>query len=60
MAKIVTSNEFPRFALSQCWSARDDDSYCGCEACCDLVGWGATESEAVIDYWLQVSEVLNG
>ena len=57
--KIVTDHVYPPIPDRRFdWSAVDGDTYGGEE--CDLIGYGATEAEAVADLKKQLEEREHG
>lgn len=55
--KIVTHNIYPPIPIRTFdWTAYDDDRYCGCGECKNLVGYGATRDEALTDLCEQLAE----
>ena len=45
----VSTTQGPR---SMQFCAYWEPGYCGCPDCNPCVGWGATEKEAIADYWI--------
>jgi hypothetical protein len=53
LAKRILHSEY------EPWTKRwlvNDDNYCGCPDCNDIVGQGDTEVLAIINYWEKVDE----
>lgn len=60
--KIVAHPDLTGYAPpNERWSAFDDDTYDGTpDAGPQIVGYGATEAEAIADYWREFAWVAGG
>jgi hypothetical protein len=54
---IISTHQTINMAVSHeyDWSAYNDDTFCGCDDCHNIVGHGKTEAEAIAEFLEEVT-----